>query len=113
MTDNELQREFDKALKQLSSAEEAYVMAQNVCGLIDAEIDARHTAANKGVNKEPLKELVDRWSLNMRDILRAAEALKGDPVARHSLIRQADLMRSCISDLEKLLQDSQTTTIRT
>jgi hypothetical protein len=113
MTEKELVEEIARATARLSRAESEYVSCQNLCNALDNELFHRHEADTRGVPKNDLESTVARWSAKMNDIQRAADTYGDDPKSRHSLLMQAELLKSCISDLEKILSGSQTATNRT
>jgi len=113
LNDRKLQEELSKATYRLSVAESEYVEAQNQCTILEAELNRRREAERAGVSKVDMRALMSKWNAKAEDIRKAAAAFAGDPKSQHSLTLQADLILSCVFDLEKLVRDSLTTTTHT
>lgn len=112
--DSELQEELTKAKKQLSEVESNYVRSQNICEVLEQELNRRQELSIRGVQKIDINDLVAKWSNKANDIQRAADVFMNDPASRHSLLMQVDLITSCISDLKRVLGGgSLTDSIRT
>lgn len=100
ISNESLDEKLRNAEKTVSEAERAYVFSLEVVSALETEKDRREMKEKASKRPPQVARLIKKWTQKASDMLRASEAMKGDPSSRDSLLQQRDTVLACLLDLE-------------